>query len=320
MRIIFAGTSEFALPALRALVNAHNLSACEVVGVYTQPDRPSGRGRSVHPTPIKQCALDYQLPVYQPTSLKKQLAQVDLRALQPDLMVVAAYGLLLPEAVLTIPKLGCINIHGSLLPRWRGAAPIQRALLEGDTMTGVTIMQMEVGLDTGPILYQQQEKILAEDTAVTLQAKLATLGAAALLHVLDNPQQWSQWATSQDHTHSTYANKLDKQEGLINWALPAVVIERQIRAFNPWPICFTYLRGMPLKVWEATVWEEASEERELPGTLLAVSPHGITVSTGKGHLLLTQLQKAGGRRLPVSHLLNGSLSYLKQGMRFDATA
>ncbi len=300
LKIIFAGTPEFAVVALEALLETGKHEIC---AVYTQPDRPAGRGRRLQASPVKRAALEHGLPVIQPVSLKGAEQQQQLRALQADLMVVVAYGLLLPGAVLHAPRLGCINIHASLLPRWRGAAPIQRAILAGDRETGVSIMQMDEGLDTGPVLHQLSTPIYPDDTAGILHDRLATLGAQALLDVLGLIVDGSCSALPQDEDKATYAAKLEKHEALLQWNAPAAELERRVRAFNPWPVARTSLRGENLRVWQAQTLPGSSGEA--PGTILQASRDGIDVATGEGVLRLLRLQSAGGKPLDAGAFLNG---------------
>lgn len=298
MNTIFAGTPEFALPSLQALLE----SGYQVVAVYTQPDRPKGRGRHLLMSPIKQLALEKNLPVCQPITLRNVDEQKKLAAWKADLMVVVAYGLILPQAVLAIPPLGCINVHASLLPRWRGAAPIQRAILAGDEETGISIMQMDEGLDTGQVLQEVSCKIEQADTSQTLQDRLAKLGAQALLASLNNIEQGNYQLKPQDNHGTTYARKIDKAEAEIDWSQNADVIARMIRAFNPKPVAYTFLGALLLRVWAAKVLDQTSNNP--PGTILRVGDQGIDVMTGKGSLRLLQLQLPGGRCLPASALLH----------------
>ncbi len=298
LQIIFAGTPAFAAVALHRLLEAEY----KISAIYTQPDRPSGRGRRLTPSPVKVIATTHGLPVYQPLSLKDKAAQAQLAALAPDLMIVAAYGLLLPATVLDIPRLGCINIHASLLPRWRGAAPIQRALLAGDEKTGVSIMQMETGLDTGPVLSTLSSPIQPDDTTATLHDRLAELGAKALLHCLPLIATGHALATSQDEAQACYASKIRKEEAWLDWSLPAVFLERQVRAFNPWPVAQTQINGHSLRVWSAVALPQTDAAR--PGTVLTVSKTSIDIATGEGILRLLEVQPAGGRAMPVQAYLN----------------
>jgi methionyl-tRNA formyltransferase len=318
VKIIFAGTSHFAEPALQALIDYCNYSStADLNGVYTQPDRPKGRGQRIGSTPIKTLAQRYSIPIYQPLTLKTEAEQHTLSNLAPDILIVAAYGLLLPPEILTIPTLGCINIHASLLPRWRGAAPIQRALLAGDEHTGITIMQMDAGLDTGDILYMQTETIFPQDTYDSLHARLATLGAKCLIETLDDLEHRRATRRPQPTQDVCYAHKINKSEGLIHWTQPAHVLERQIRAFNAWPVSFTALEGKRIRVWAAEITEYQTPETVLAGTIVEVNKTGITVATGQGYLKLTILQLEGGRCLPVAQLLNGQLAHIHPGLMFE---
>ncbi len=298
MNIIFAGTPEFVLPSLQRLL----LSEHRVLAVYTQPDRPKGRGRHLLMSPIKQFALEKNLPVCQPISLRNADEQEKLKEWAADLMVVVAYGLILPKPVLAIPPLGCINIHASLLPRWRGAAPIQRAILAGDTETGVSIMQMDEGLDTGQVLQSVACEIEETDTSQILQDRLARLGAEALITSLHAIQQGNYQLKTQDNNESTYAKKIDKAEAEINWQQSAEIIDRMVRAFNPKPIAYTFINKLLLRVWSATVLDQTSHHP--PGVIVKVASEGIDVMTACGIVRLLQLQLPGGRCLPVSELLH----------------
>ncbi|MCI0508086.1 MAG: methionyl-tRNA formyltransferase [Gammaproteobacteria bacterium] len=296
--IIFAGTPEFAAASLKALLQTkHNFCA-----VYTQPDRPAGRGRKLTPSPVKQLALMHDLPVMQPESLKNTEVQQQLRAFNADLMVVVAYGLLLPAAVLQAPRLGCINVHASVLPRWRGAAPIQRAILAGDSQTGVTIMQMDQGLDTGDMLLIRTTPISGEDTAQSLHDRLADIGARALVDCLPLLAENQLQAEKQDNAQATYAAKLQKSEAQIDWRQSAVQIQRLIRAFNPWPVAQTMVDGNTLRIWNAQPLQGTSGLA--PGTVISESRAGIDVATGHGVLRITQLQLPGGKPLAVSEFVN----------------
>ncbi|MBE0493071.1 MAG: methionyl-tRNA formyltransferase [Thiomicrospira sp.] len=284
-RIIFAGTPEFSVAPLQALLD----SAHQVVGVYTQPDRPAGRGRKLTPSPVKQLALAHNLPVFQPESLKTPEAQTELAALNADIMVVVAYGLILPQTVLDTPKLGCLNIHASLLPRWRGAAPIQRAIEAGDQQTGITIMQMDAGLDTGAMLYKLETDIRPNDTAHTLHDRLAPMGAQALLDTLAKLIQLNPEA-QQDH-QACYAAKLTKAEAEIDWSLSAQHIVRRIHAFNPWPMAFTHFDGQPLRILQAQALDGPKHDK--PGEMILLEKLGVDVMAGEGLVRITQLQPAG---------------------------
>lgn len=307
LRIIYAGTPDFSVAALQALISSEH----EIIAVYTQPDRPAGRGRGMHESPVKQLALQHGIPVYQPVSLKDEKAQQEMQALAADLLVVTAYGLLLPPAVLAMPRLGCINIHASLLPRWRGAAPIQRAILAGDKITGITIMQMDEGLDTGDMLTRAECEINDDDTGSTLHDKLMALGAATLLSVLPAIADGSQPAVKQDDAAACYAAKLSKAEAKINWHLPAIEVQRMIRAYNAWPVAFCEYeknnRAAKLRVWQATLNpDEKLLSTVIPGAVIAESAAGIDVATADGVLQITELQAEGKRRMSVADFLNAN--------------
>jgi len=295
MRLVFAGTPEFSATALGAIIAAGH----QVMLVLTQPDRPSGRGMVLHSSPVKALALASGIDVFQPQTLRDAAARERLRAVGAEAMIVAAYGLILPPPVLDLPRFGCINIHASLLPRWRGAAPIQRAILAGDAETGVCIMQMEAGLDTGPVLHSESLSIANDDTAATLHDKLAALGARLIVEALERlplPPH------PQAENGVTYAAKIEKAEAMLDWRLPAVQLARQVRAFNPVPGASTRLQGSPIKVWQA----EAMAVSGTPGSVMASDRHGIVVTCGTGALRLTELQKAGGKRLSVLQFLAGT--------------
>lgn len=307
LKIIFAGTPAFAAVALEKLIQ----SSHQVIAVYTQPDKPSGRGLKVTASAVKEVALKNNIPVYQPVSLKLESEQHQLASLNADVMVVAAYGMLLPSAVLRIPRLGCINIHPSLLPRWRGAAPIQRTIFAGDKNTGVTIMQMDEGLDTGPMLLQKTYSLDADETSQTLHDKLALIGADALVETLNLLAENKLTPEQQDNSLTTYANKISKEEALIDWMQPAVEIENEVRAFNPWPIAYTTWQGQNLRIWKA---KALPQDREIsPRTITHASREGIDVATGAGVLRLLQLQLPGGKVLSVADFFNAKRNELIVG-------
>ena len=304
MKIIFAGTPDFALSALDALLSSQH----EVVAVYTQPDRPAGRGRKLRVSPVKKRAQENHIPVFQPTSLKQEEDQSVLAGMQAELMVVVAYGLILPEEVLHIPKYGCINIHASLLPRWRGAAPIQRSILAGDKETGVTIMQMDSGLDTGAMLTRVICPIELEDTSQTLHDKLAQMGGEALLDTIEKIQNGTLTSELQDEQFSNYASKIEKSEATLDWSLSAQELEYKVRAFNPWPVAQTSLGDKVLRIWLAKVLEtempESNKVGTVPGTVVHADKEGIDVAAGKGILRLLEVQLPGGKPISSSAFLN----------------
>lgn len=311
LNIIFAGTPDFAAQHLQALIDSpHN-----VIAVYTQPDKPAGRGKKLQASPVKQLAEQHQIPVYQPKSLRKPETQAELTALQADVMVVVAYGLILPQAVLDAPTYGCLNVHGSLLPRWRGAAPIQRAIWAGDKQTGVTIMQMDAGLDTGDMLHKVFCDIDLQDTSADLYHKLAEIAPNALIEVLNHLTDGTFIAEPQDGTQSNYAEKLSKEEAKLDWQLSAAQLERNIRAFNPWPMAYLQLtdeQGNPqtLKVYQATVLPSVSQT---PGTIISADKNGIQIATADGVLNLLQLQPAGKKPMSTQDLLNGRADWFAVG-------
>lgn len=311
LKLIFAGTPDFAARHLAALLSSDH----EVVAVYTQPDKPAGRGQKLTASSVKELALTHNLPVYQPASLRKEEAQAELAALGADLMVVVAYGLILPKAVLDTPPLGCINVHGSLLPRWRGAAPIQRAIWAGDDETGVTIMQMDVGLDTGAMIRKVNCPIAADDTSASLYDKLAELGPQALVDTINAMAAGETAADAQDDALANYAEKLSKEEARIDWSMDAVTIERCIRAFNPWPISWFEVADQTIKVWQAKVI--ASEHGQQPGTLLNADKQGIDIATGQGILRLLTLQPPGKKAMPVADLLNSRRDWFEPGTQLN---
>lgn len=314
LRIIFAGTPDFAARHLQALLNSDH----EVIAVYSQPDRPAGRGQQLQASPVKQLALQHDIPVYQPKSLKKAKAQAELATLNADLMVVVAYGLILPAVVLATPKLGCINVHGSLLPRWRGAAPIQRALWAGDAQTGVTIMQMDEGLDTGAMLSTATLSIEPNDTSASLYEKLAEIGPKALLDALRDLPKLQQQAVAQDDNLANYAEKLSKEEALLDFTKTAAALEREIRAFNPWPVSYLQLDKQQLKIWQARV--EPLATQATPGTVLKVDKKGIAIATGEGALVLEQLQPPGKKAMAVTDFMNGRADWFRPGQVLGTSA
>lgn len=318
-RVVFAGTPDFAAVALKALLKhpTHH-HQYQVIAAYTQPDRPSGRGQKVIYSPVKQVALAHSIEVFQPISLRKIEAKNTLRALQPDLMVVAAYGLILPKSVLNIPRLGCINIHASLLPRWRGAAPIQRAIIANDHNTGITLMQMEKGLDTGPMLSQHPIPIKHDDTGATLHDKLAELGATSLLKMLPEILAGDITTETQQHELATYAAKLDKAEAAIDWQQDAAGLARLIRAFNPWPGAYSFINKQRAKLLMATATNNYADYPAEPGTILDASQQGLVVKCQSGELNITQLQLPGSKVLNIGDALNAPAraNLLSPGNRF----
>jgi len=294
LRLVFAGTPEFAVPCLEACLAA----PVDVVAAYTQPDRPAGRGRKLAPGPVKQRALQAGIPVEQPETLKARDARQRLAGYAPDLMVVVAYGLILPKKVLAIPRLGCWNVHASLLPRWRGAAPIQRAILAGDSETGVDLMQMEAGLDTGPVLIERRTPIGDEDTGGTLHDRLAGLGADALAEGLARIARGETLtAHAQAETGVEYARKLDKSEARLDWNEPAPALARKVRAFDPWPVAEAEIHGERLRIWSARAIEGTSGAA--PGTIVGGGRDALDVATGDGVLRIVEVQREGGRRVGV---------------------
>ena len=299
LRIVFAGTPAFAASHLQAIIDSEH----RLLAVYTQPDRPAGRGKKLRASPVKELAAARQIPIYQPASLKSPEAREQLRALGADILVVVAYGLLLPEAVLQIPPRGCINVHASLLPRWRGAAPIQRALEAGDRETGVTIMQMDAGLDTGAMLLRSSCPITADDTAASLHDRLIDVGIPALLQTLAQMSRGAISSEPQDDSRACYANKISKEEAAIDWQRPAAELDRRIRAFYPFPICHTRLGDQRLRLHAATAVPLA--QRDAPGTIVSADETGILVACGEQALNLTRLQLPGKKALSAAQVLNG---------------
>ncbi len=303
LRIVFAGTPDFAARHLQSLIDSEH----EIIAVYSQPDRPAGRGKKLKASDVKMLAQQHDIDVFQPTSLKSETAQQELSALNADIMVVVAYGLLLPQVVLDTPKLGCINVHGSILPKWRGAAPIQRSIWAGDKESGVTIMQMDIGLDTGDMLNITKCPIAADETSSTLYNKLAELGPDALLSTLSDIAGGRSVAQPQEEALATYAHKLSKEEANIDWTLDAHQIERNIRAFNPWPVCFTQMNEQAIKIWQAKVIDETGT----PGEVLHADKTGITIATGNKALQITQLQPQGKKPMSSQDFLNGRADWVK---------
>jgi methionyl-tRNA formyltransferase len=313
LRIIFAGTPDFAARHLQALLDSEH----QVIAVYTQPDRPAGRGQQLQPSAVKQLAIQNDVAVFQPKSFKKAPAQAELAALNADLMVVVAYGLILPQAVLAMPRLGCINVHGSLLPRWRGAAPIQRAIWAGDTHTGITIMQMDQGLDTGAMLSRVSCPIDDSDTSTSLYEKLALCGPQALVDAISNLPALQQLAEAQDDAAATYAEKLHKDEAQLNFSKSAIALEREIRAFNPWPVSYITMAQGTVKIWQAKV--EESTTAVAVGTVLSADKHGIRIACSEGVLVITQLQPPGKKAMAAGDFLNGRADWFSPGTQPGVT-
>lgn len=309
LRLAFAGTPMFAVPSLQALMASKH----EVVTVFTQPDRPAGRGRKLTACPVKQCALGYDLPVQQPQHFRQPELQAELEAMELDALIVVAYGHLIPAAILATPRLGCINVHASLLPRWRGAAPINAAILAGDHETGITIMQMAAGLDTGPMLNQASIPIDAHDTCARLHDKLAELGAQTLVQTLPLLAAGNIQAQPQDDSLATYAHKIEKQHARINWSQSAVEIDRHIRAYNPWPVCFTQLDNQTLRIWQAELSSVVADA--LPGDIVSADKHGIVVSTGEGCLRITRLQMPNKPAHDCADIMNAYADLFQPGVR-----
>ncbi|PQJ65205.1 methionyl-tRNA formyltransferase [Vibrio jasicida] len=307
LRIVFAGTPDFAARHLAALLSSEH----EVIAVYTQPDRPAGRGKKLTASPVKTIALEHGIPVYQPENFKSDEAKQELADLNADIMVVVAYGLLLPQVVLDTPKLGCINVHGSILPRWRGAAPIQRSIWAGDAETGVTIMQMDIGLDTGDMLKIATLPIEASDTSASMYEKLAGLGPDALIDCLADIATGNAEPVKQDDELANYAKKLSKEEARINWNDDAAHIERCVRAFNPWPMSHFEVAENSIKVWQSRVAEQTSDKPA--GTIVQADKTGIYVATGNGTLVLEQLQIPGKKAMSVQDILNSRASWFEVG-------
>ncbi len=317
LRIVFAGTPDFAAAHLQVLLDSPH----QVVACYTQPDRPAGRGKKLQASPVKQLALQHGLPVAQPQSLKTPEAQAQLAGYDADIMVVVAYGLILPQAVLDTPRLGCINVHASLLPRWRGAAPIQRAIEAGDRESGITIMQMDAGLDTGDMLVRRACPIETTDTGGSLHDRLLTLGGPALLEALAQLTEGRAQPQAQDGTLSTYAPKISKAEAALDWRESATSLDAKIRAFNPFPIAHTARQSAPqerIRLWQATPTNRPTTAA--PGTLVAVGPGNLTVATGDGCLAISQLQLPGKRAMSVAELLRGNPELFRVGEMLEIPA
>ncbi len=314
LTIIFAGTPPFAATHLNALLEK-NYSIC---AVYTQPDRPAGRGRHPQPSAVKQLAQAHKLPTYQPSTLTSPETQQELRALKADVMVVVAYGLLLPPAALGIPHHGCINVHASLLPRWRGAAPIQYAILNGDNMSGVTTMSMEAGLDTGPMLQQANYALSPTETSQSLHDKLAQLGPEVLIETLEALRHDKLTPVSQDHAQSTYAPKIKKQQAKIDWSLSAHELDRQIRAFNPWPVAYTQVQGERLRLWAATPLD--IPHGKSPGTIVDAKQDKLCIACGDGLLALEKLQLPGKKTMHTRDILNAKQSLFTPGTVLGETS
>lgn len=308
LSVVFAGTPEFGLPCLDAL--AH--SSHQIKAVYSQPDRPAGRGRKLQASAVKEWALQHHVPVYQPLNFKTPEAITELEELKPDVLIVIAYGLILPRAVLEIPRFGCINVHASLLPKWRGASPIQQAILHGDAQSGVTIMQMDVGLDTGAMYCSVECPISSVDTAGSLHDKLAQISAQPLLETLDALVNKTANPIAQNNDLATYAGKINKEDARINWQQSALEIDRQIRAFNPWPITYTMLQEEILRIHQGHATE--LECLEKPGTILSITKKGILVATGSKGLLIEKIQLPGARAITVADWLNAGRTQLQVGL------
>jgi len=316
LRIVFAGTPDFAASSLEALVSQDY----NVVAVYTQPDRPAGRGKKIQKSPVKDVAEQHDIPVFQPVNFKDDADQQDLKSLNADLMIVAAYGIILPKVVLDTPKQGCINIHASLLPRWRGAAPIQRAIQAGDTETGITIMQMDVGLDTGNMLWKKQIPIEQSDNGGSLHDRLAKLGAEAMLEALEqlssDPSSSQLMNEEQDDQLAIYAHKLSKQDAQIDWSMSAESIALTLRAFNPWPVAFTVEAGERIRLFEAHVISEVHSKA--PGTIINKSREGIVIACGENALSIQKLQLSGSKAIAVSDFVNGGKAMLDAGTQLTS--
>ncbi|WP_028116946.1 methionyl-tRNA formyltransferase [Ferrimonas senticii] len=311
LKIVFAGTPEFAADHLQALLDSEH----QVVAVYTQPDRPAGRGKKLTASPVKLLATEHNLPVYQPRTLRDEQAQQELAALDFDIMVVVAYGLILPKAVLDLPRLGCVNVHGSILPRWRGAAPIQRSIWAGDAQTGVTIMQMDEGLDTGAMLHKVFCDIEDSDTSASLYLKLAKLGPQGLVEALAQLADGTAVAEVQDDSQANYAEKLSKEEAAIDWSKSAVALWREVRAFNPWPISHFQCEAQTIKLWQAEVVE--GQHNAAPGTIIAADKQGIVVACGDNALRLLSIQLPNKKAMAAADVLNARKEWFAEGNRLS---
>ena len=309
LKVVFAGTPDFAARHLQGLIDSPH----QIVAVMSQPDRPAGRGKRLQPTPVKAVALEAELPVWQPVSLKNAEGEATLSQYNADILVVVAYGLILPTAILDIPRLGCLNVHASLLPRWRGAAPVQRAIEAGDTETGISIMTMEPGLDTGPVLLTRTLPISSDHTSGALLDDLAQLGVTALIDSLENIDTLLATAAPQDDSEATYAHKISKQEGALNWSAAADALARRVRAFHPAPGCYTHLGGDRLKVLSAHAVDKPHEGRS--GEIIAADESGIRVGCGEGQLVITEAQLPGAKAQPVATLLRGHHARFQPGQR-----
>ncbi|BCE03034.1 methionyl-tRNA formyltransferase [Marinicellulosiphila megalodicopiae] len=311
MRVIFAGTPEFASEHLKCLVEA----GYNVVAAYTQPDRPAGRGRKVQVSDVKAVAEEYNIPVEQPLNFKSEESLQILAAYQADVMIVAAYGIILPKVVLDMPTYGCLNVHGSILPRWRGAAPYHRAILSGDKQTGVTIMQMDVGLDTGDMLVKHYCDILESDNASILHDRLIEVGQSALLEALDQLKNGTLKAEKQNPDLATYAHKLSKEEGKINWLQSSEMILRHVRGLNPWPVAYSFVEDLPIRIWEAKPAANIFSKKGFPGEIIAIKP-SLIVATQDGVIEVQMLQAAGSKAMNASDYINGKGQWLQIGMHF----
>lgn len=314
LRVVFAGTPSFAAGHLTELLASRH----EIVAVYTQPDRPAGRGKQLTASPVKAVAQQHAIPIFQPASLRSPEQVAALQALKPDVMVVVAYGLLLPKTILDVPTFGCINVHASLLPRWRGAAPIHRAIEAGDPETGVTIMRMDEGLDTGAMLKIATTAITNSHTTGTLAKELETLGAKTLISTLDSLPQYLEKAVDQPDDGVTYAHKISKADAIIDWSQSSASIAQKIRALNPAPGCFTLLGDQRIKVWEARATSGDNAAASAPGTIISVNKEGLNVAAGDGFVSITRLQLPNKKPLPIADIINGNPEQLSPGKQFGS--